>query len=54
VADAIDLIFQILADSSVDAKSAEVGLLQPDTFGKLSISLDEMMPDVSTDGSNPS
>ena len=43
----MDLIYQILLDSSVEPRGAESSLLQPDTFGKVSISLDEMMPDVS-------
>ncbi len=34
-------------DSGVDIKSAESTLLVPDSYGKVSISLDEMMPDVS-------
>jgi hypothetical protein len=40
------LIQQILIDSGVDARTSEATLLVPDSYGKVSISLDEMMPDV--------
>mmetsp|Transcript_3728 Transcript_3728/g.5777 ORF Transcript_3728/g.5777 Transcript_3728/m.5777 type:complete len:152 (+) Transcript_3728:37-492(+) len=45
LSDVMELIHQILTDSSVDVRAAEAGLLIPDNYGKLSISLDEMMPD---------
>ena len=45
VTDLIELIYELLNQLE---KVSEASLLVPDNFGKFAISLDEMIPDVST------
>jgi hypothetical protein len=46
VTDLIEMVFELLAQLE---KVSEAGLLVPDGFGKFAISLDEMIPDVSSE-----